>query len=137
MRRPNRKASAALGCVDNDAEPPCVDDDDAESASLDCAFAFTTAPTAGELIKIYMRRISINGTDDESTPSADNQQAYVGSVAVDNVGSSTTQYFTLEIDLVSMKTSQEYEMYIENDTSETIDSGWTIDITPTAPGPHP
>jgi hypothetical protein len=113
-----------------------TNDDDAEKAVIDLAIAFSTAPTAGELVLLYMRKINFNGTNDEETPSDDVQGAYVGSISVDNIGSSTVQYFAVEIDLVAAKSSQEYEFYFKNDTGQSIDAGWTADITPIAPGPH-
>ncbi len=113
-----------------------TNDDDAERAMLDVAIAYTSIPTAGGVLKFYMRRLNFNGTNDERTPDDDNQGAYVGSVSVDNLGSSTVQYFTIEIDLNNVKTSQEYEFYMKNDADQTMDANWTADITPIAPGPH-
>jgi hypothetical protein len=113
-----------------------TNDDDAEKAVIDLAIAFSTAPTAGELVLLYMRKLNFNGTNDEEVPSDDVQGAYVGSISVDNIGSSAVQYFAVEIDLVAVKSSQEYEFYFKNDTGQSIDASWTADITPIAPGPH-
>lgn len=111
-----------------------TNDDDAEKAVIDLALTFGTNPTAGELVLLYMRKINFNGTNDEEVPSDDVQGAYVGSVSVDNL--TTAQYFAVEIDLVAVETSQQYEFYLKNDTSVTLSASWTADITPIAPGPH-
>lgn len=111
-----------------------TNDDDAEKGILDVALTFGTAPTAGDTVKFYMRKLNINSTNDEAVPNADNQMAYVGSVAVDNVTSA--QYFAIEIDLLSQYTSQQYEFYLYNGADQTLSASWTADITPIAPGPH-
>lgn len=120
---------SALG--DQDA---WTNDDDAEKAVIDLALTFGTNPTAGELVLLYMRKINYNGTNDSETPSDDVQGEYVGSVSVDNL--TTAQYFAVEIDLVAVETSQQYEFYLKNDTGATLSASWTAHITPIAPGPH-
>lgn len=130
-------ASISAGSyVEADTTPTWSNSDDAEKAVLDIAIAFTTAPTAKGLVKVYMQRLNFNGTNDEENPSDDVQGAYVGSFEVDNIGSSTTQYFVLEIDLVGVKTNQEYSLWLYNGTDQSINSGWNAYITPIAPGPH-
>jgi hypothetical protein len=111
-----------------------TNDDDTEKATIDISVTFATAPTAGDTIRLYMRKLNINGTNDESTPDDDNQMSYVGSVAIDNVTSA--QYFAVEVDLVAVKSSQQYEFYLANNADQTISAGWTASITPIAFGPH-
>lgn len=109
-------------------------DDDAEEAVLDLHLTFNTNPTAGELVLLYMRKKAIDGTNAENEPSDNNQMAYVGSVSVD--ATTSTQRFQVEIHLNSNATGQDYDFYMKNDTSVQLNSGWTADITPIAPGPH-
>jgi hypothetical protein len=50
----------------------------------------------------------------------------------------TTNYAlqTGPVDLPMMKTSQEYEFYLQNSCGVTMSAGWTLKITPMALGPH-
>lgn len=113
-----------------------TNDDDAEKAIIDVALTFGTSPTAGGVVKFYLRRINLGGVAsyDEAVPDDDNQNCYVGSISVDNV--TTQQEFAIEVDLLMTQTSQEYEFYLYNGTDQSLSSGWTADITPIAPGPH-
>ena len=111
-----------------------TNDDDAENARVVLALTYGSSPTAGGVVSLYMRRLNIDSTNDEPTPDSDNQGSFVGSVRVDAVTSA--QYLAVDIALKGFITSQTYEMYIHNGASQTLSSGWTVKITPTAPGPH-
>jgi len=111
-----------------------TNDDDAERAVIDVALTYGTAPTAGDSVKFYMRKLNINSTNDEPTPDDDNQGSYVGAVTIDS--GTSAQYFAIEVDLVSQYTSQQYEFYLKNGADQTLSANWTADITPIAPGPH-
>ena len=108
--------------------------DDAPQASIVGFFDYAVAPDANSSINLYLRPINIQSTNDQETPDANFQHTYVGSFPVNDV--TTNQYIAIDISLPNTKTSQEYEVYIENQTGQTIQAGWIIYVTPKTIGPH-
>ena len=108
--------------------------DDAIQASATIVFDFTTAPTANTSINLYARLLNTSGSDDNPVPVATFQQVYVGSFPMPN--DNAPHAVTIDIGLPNGYTSQVYEFYIENQTGQTLPSGWTMWITPKAIGPQ-
>ena len=111
--------------------------DDAKSCVMVFRCQWATAPDDGSVINIYGRKMNVEGTNDSPVPSANNLDQYIGRFVVDgDVATSTNAYHvTNEMTLPNHVTSQQYEFYFENQTGETISSGWAAWITPKAPGP--
>ena len=59
---------------------------------------------------------------------------YVGSFPVNDV--TTAQYISINISLPNTVTSQQYELYVENVTGQSLPAGWDLSVTPKAIGPH-
>lgn len=91
-------------------------------ASLSCSY--TTAPTEGDLVHLYRRDIDIDGTNDATIPEAGYEHHYLGSFPVKDVTSQ--QYISLK----DCPASEDYELYIENDADQTMDSDYVLKITP-------
>ena len=108
--------------------------DDAPQAAIVGFFDYAVAPDANSSINLYLRPINIQSTNDQETPDVNFQHTYVGSFPVNDV--TTNQYIAIDISLPNTKTSQEYEVYIENQTGQTIQAGWIIYVTPKTLGPH-
>ena len=107
---------------------------DSTYGSLVITFTYSVAPIAGELVILYMRRVNVDGTDDEPTPSDDAQGSVVDAVSIDAV--TTLQVRVATVQLENVETAQEYEFYLKNgSTTQTISSGWTAKITQKAIGP--
>lgn len=113
-----------------------TNDDDASSASVVFEGAFTTGPDVGSFIQLVARLMDIEGTNEATAPLADYQHTWLGAFPLDNVGSSTTQRIPIDIDLPNHHTSQIYNFYIVNNSGQSLDSGWTLHITPRTTGPH-
>lgn len=111
-----------------------VNDDDAPRASVVLNVNYSSAPDANSVINLYLRPLGIQSTNDQEIPDANFTQTYVGSFPVNDV--TTSQYVTIEITLPNTKTSQNYELYLENQTGQTMPAGWDIFVTPKTFGPH-
>lgn len=108
-------------------------DDDAPQASVTLTVSYATAPNANTYVDLFLRSLDVEGTNDQSTPSANYPHKYVGSFPIDAV--TTAQYSTIDIGLPNTKTSQQYEFYIRNNTGQEIQSGWNLYVTPKTVGP--
>lgn len=123
-------ANAAFGS----AATTWTNDDDAPRASVVLQCAFSVAPTANTVVNLYLRPLDIQSTNDQDIPDANFTHVYVGSFPVNDV--TTTQYITIDISLPNNYTSQQYNLYIENQAGQTISAGWTLYVTPKTYGPH-
>lgn len=111
-----------------------TNDDDARQASITLTGTFAVAPTLGTYVNLYARLMNVDGTSDNPVPSVSFLHTCLGSFPVDDVTSS--QVITLDIPLPNAYTSQVYEFYIENKSGQSLNSGWTLKVTPKAAGPH-
>ena len=73
-------------------------------------------------------------SNDEEIPDANNRGGYVGSFSMNDV--TTAQYPTIDIVLPNAKSGQEYELYFENLTDQSLPALWDAHITPKTVGPH-
>lgn len=99
-------------------------------ADLVLTVAFSTAPTAGGTIDIFLREESVDGTNDTPQPDSNFLHQHVGQWLVDAVGSSTTQYLTTEIPI-----KREFSIWLRNNCDQATDTGWTVDIRAKTFGP--
>ena len=111
-----------------------TNDDDAPTAAIILLANFSVAPTAGTAINLYLRPLNVQSTNDSEIPDANFQHVYVGSFPLNDV--TTAQYVTLDISLPNTKTSQDYELYIENKSGQSLPAGWDIYVTPKTIAPH-
>ena len=94
---------------------------------------FATNPVADEKCYFHMRRLNIQSTNDEEEPSANYDGAFVGSVEV--AASTSDQWFVIDIPLVNVVASQEYDLYMYNDTSANTTALWQVWIMDITTGP--
>lgn len=115
-----------------------TNDDDAKEASMTLLVNWTTtAPDANSVINLYLRRLNVQGINDNPVPDANFQDHYVTSFLLNDV--TGAQYLTNDISLPNAYTSTDYEFYIKNESgsTEALPAGWDLFLTPTAIGPHP
>ena len=111
-----------------------TNDDDAPMAVVVGLFTFGTAPTARSAINLFARPLNIADTSkDQPVPTTDQPITYLGSFVLDNVTSE--QVIAIDVSLPLVKSSQEFEFYIENQGGQTLSSGWSLQITPKTYGP--
>jgi len=116
-----------------------TNDDDAPSASFVLMFQYPSGTITTGGIHLYARLLNTNGTVDAPVPSANYLSKYLGSFATGPTQMAATTNYALQtgpVDLPMMKTSQEYEFYLQNSCGVTMSAGWTLKITPMALGPH-
>lgn len=111
-----------------------VNDDDAPIASVTLFANFSVAPTANSAINLYLRLLDVQSTNDNTVPDANFQHLYVASFPLND--STVAQYITLDISLPNAVTSQNYELYVENKSGQSLPAGWDIFVTPKTLGPH-
>lgn len=111
-----------------------TNDDDARRASATLTGTFASTADANSAVLLFARLMNTDGTNDNRTPSANHLHTLLGAFPID---ATTTQTCTIDIPLPNAYTSQAYEFYIQNKAGQTLNSGWTLDITPKADGPHP
>lgn len=104
----------------------------APDAIFDLAVAYTTAPTVNTTIDLYASEQDIAGTGDADTATATFKPVYIGSFVVNATGSSTVQ--NLRCYARNLPILAYYSLF-NNATGQTINSGWTLKITPTTIGP--
>ena len=97
----------------------------------------TITGVANKAVIIHARPINIDGTLDPVIPSASRFMP----VAYFNVFAAvinTTYYFeSTKCVLPLLKTAQEFEFYLENQTGQTMSASWTLKIMPQSAGPKP
>lgn len=136
------KVDSTSGTVANDAYSVAGDitswtnDDDAPYASFVWRGSFGTAASAGN-IELFAHLPNIEGTNEAPIPQDEYRSVYLGTFAIDYTDSATAFSSTIENVLLPVfETSQVYDFYIKNNgTSQTINSSWTLHVTPLAIGP--
>lgn len=111
-----------------------TNDDDAPMASMVAMLDWSVAPTANTSVHLYARLDDIDSTNDQDTPDGNYRHTLLGSFPINDV--TTNQYIAIDIALPNTVTSQRYTFFIENQTGQTIQAGWTLKITPKTIGPH-
>jgi hypothetical protein len=111
-----------------------TNDDDAPQASVVLLANFSGAPDANSSINLYLRLLDLQSTNDQDVPDANFQHVYVGSFPLNDT--TAAQYIPISITLPNNVTSQQYEVYVENKSGQSLPAGWDIYITPKTIGPH-
>lgn len=114
-----------------------TNDDNAPLAvfSLTCQWATVTG-VANKAINIYARVMNVDGTTDPVAPGTNRKWQPIGAFLV--YAAATTTNYTFDsaaCRLPNASASQDYEIYLENQTGQTISSGWTLKVTPLTQGP--
>ena len=115
-----------------------TNDDDAPGAALILRWQYPSGTIDGN-IEIYARPINIDGTDDQPQPDSTYKHAYVGQFTIDTAQAATTDtVYQIYVDLshLTVKTSQEFEFYLYNDSGVQMSANWDLDIVPISVGPH-
>ena len=107
--------------------------DDVPRASVTLSATFSSAPTEGSALNLFLRLVDVESTNDQEIPDANYGHVYAGSFPVNDVTSE--QYQTIDISLPNGSTSQQYEFYLENKAGQTMSAGWDIYVTPKTYGP--
>lgn len=96
----------------------------------------TVTGVANKRVILYARLLNVDGTTDAVAPSANRKSIQIGAFNV--YAASTGTNYLFESGLVRLpnaKASQEYEFYLENQSGQTISSGWALKMQTIAPGP--
>lgn len=102
---------------------------------LKCQWATVTG-VANKLVNIYARPINIQSTNDPVAPGTSRFVTCIGSFVVYAASTATDYFFeSSRCELPNLKSGQEYEFYIENQTGQTISSSWALWIAPITRGP--
>ena len=110
--------------------------DDAASVKLILNWQYPSGTIDGD-IDSHVRPINVDGTSDTPQPTTANKIGHAGSfrIATNQSATTDTPYVKL-ISLVpfAVKTSQEYEFYLFNDSGVQISANWDLDVVPSAFG---
>ena len=145
-------AVAAAGTVANGAFSAAADVDDWTNSDdapmamfvLSIGDFATGTPAAGDVIGLYCKPLNIDGsTGDHQGPNTNCLSIHLGDFLIDAVDpADTADFYVLgPVKLPNVKTSQEYEFYIYNQTSNSAVIGsttgeWDLYVTPVTYGPH-
>ena len=108
--------------------------DDSAQAQLVLLWQYASGTISGS-IDIHIRPINVDGTNDTPVPTTTDPIGYAGSfnIATGQAAATDTAYTKLiTLTPFSTKTSQEYEIYLINNTGVTIAANWDLDIVPKA-----
>ena len=106
--------------------------DDAPLAQLILLWQYPSGTITGN-IDIHVRPINVDGTNDTPVPTATDKVGYAGTFQIATALAATTDQAQMQIiSLIpfQMKTSQEYEFYLFNDSGVQISANWDLDIVP-------
>ena len=115
-----------------------TNDDDAPYAKLILLWQYASGTIDGH-INIHIRPINVDGTNDTPQPTASNQIGFCGRFEIDTGQSATTDTaYVAYVPLTpySVKSSQEYEFYLYNDSGVGMSANWDLDIVPATLGAH-
>lgn len=111
-----------------------TNDDDAPIAAFLLEATFSVAPSANSFVNLYARPMNVSGVNDGDVPDGNFNHVYLGAFPLNNV--TTRQYVAIDARLSNVKSSQEYEFFIQNNAGQTISAGWDLKVTPKTIGPH-
>lgn len=84
---------------------------------------------------MYFRALAVQSTNDDAVPTAVYRHTPIAFFPVAPVPALTIQRSTVVVALPNYKTSSKWEVYIENQTGQIIEAGWTVFVTPITIGP--
>lgn len=127
----NNQMSAAAGTTYSNTNT--LDYPDAVFVFTGAATAFGATPTANSTLDLYIRPLDVDGTSDTPAPTATStyKGQYIGSFVVSGLTASTETYRCVGYDI-----PRAGEAYIFNNaTGQTLQTGWTLKMTPRTVGP--
>lgn len=86
----------------------------------------TVTSIENKTIDLYARALNIDGTNDQTAPTATYTQKYIGSFFLQASSTNTDQY----VALIAYDVPAEAEYYIINNAGQTLSAGWTLKVTP-------
>lgn len=102
---------------------------------LKCQWATVTG-VANKVVNVYARPINIQSTNDPVAPGTNRAAQGIGAFSVYAAGTGTDYFFDSGIcRLPNVKSGQEYEFYLENQTGQIISASWALWIMPITQGP--
>lgn len=113
-----------------------TNDDDAPLAvfALTCQWATVTS-VANKRVALYARVMNVDGTSDPVAPSVNRKAQPLGAFLVYAASTATNYLFDSgTVRLPNAGGDQQYEFYLENQTGQTISSGWALKVTPVTQG---
>lgn len=115
-----------------------TNDDDAPLAVAILKFQYATGTLASAGFSIYCRRLNIDSTNDEPVVDSGYPGHFLAHIPIDtNLAISTDSYVaSTPFRLPNLKTSQEYDFFVENNSGVTIAASWVLKIVPISGGPH-
>ncbi len=113
-----------------------TNDDDAPEAAITLQLTMDTAADDNSGVNMYFRTLNVVTTTDDAVPTAVYRHTYIAFFPVAPVPALTIQRSTIVVPLPNYKTSSVWEVYIENQTGQIIEAGWTVFVTPITIGPH-
>lgn len=108
--------------------------DDAQEAAITVVLTMNVAAADNSGVNLYFRALNVVSTDDDEVPEAEYRHTAMGFWPVLNLTTSA-QRTTKRVSLPNYKTSSIWEVYLENKTTNQIDAGWTVHVTPITTGP--
>lgn len=111
-----------------------ANDDDAPMANVVFTGTFAAAPSANSVVNLFARAMNVDSTTDTEIPSANNLSGHLGAFLLRDTTSAQTH--SIDVRLPNAKSSAEYEFYIQNLSGQSLNSGWTLKVTPKTFGPH-
>ena len=91
---------------------------------------FAVAPVASQSLHVYMRQINIKGASDNPIPDANYKHTYIATIPL-------AMQTTNSIAVAKVPIFPGCELYVENDSGQTLNVGWTLDIKPFGYGVAP
>ncbi len=115
-----------------------TNDDDATHVAItvEVTMAVTAANNSG--VNIYFQLLDVVATsEDDSPPTGVYTKTFMGFFPISPGLTTSIQRSTIgPIALPFYQTSSKFAVWLENDTDEEIDAGWTVFVTPMSLGPH-
>ncbi len=109
--------------------------DDAPWASFTLKIDWnTTAPDPGGHINLFARKTAVEGSNNDDIPTANFPHFYIGRFKIKDV--LTEQFITEVFQLPNWKSQSIYHFYLQNKTTETMEDGYDLYVTPETVGPH-
>lgn len=125
-------ANNAIAQADDATYGVLTDGAGAPHGIFDFTGAYTTAPTINTTLDVYATEQDIAGTGDAQTVTATYKPKFISSFTVNAVGSSGAQnlrFYAYDLPLLA------YYSVFNNATGQTLNSTWTLKITPMTIGP--
>ncbi len=107
--------------------------DDAPEAAFVLHYTAASAPTAGRAVSLYATLHDIDGTNDESVPTASDESAHL--LGNFYIPAATDSYISIRATLPNTYTSQVYRFFLKNGTDVSMTDTWGLKVTPVTVGP--